>query len=198
MIIALVGKTCSGKTSLESRLVELGFKRVVSYTTRKPRVGEIDGVHYNFVSQAEFESLVAQKRMVEWKRFDDNLYGTAKSCVWGEQWTKGGTAHVVVLEPVGANSLRNYCVQFGIPYAIVFVECSAEKISERFIDRVMSSSSVASSQRRLQTMLEEECSWPPSFLLPNVTLDSTSNSSSKLADQLISQLSKVGKTYQHG
>lgn len=197
MIVILVGKTCSGKTTIESLLVESGFRRVVSCTTRAPRVGEIDGVHYNFVSQQEFEELVVQKRLVEWKRFDGQLYGTLKSDEWGGKWEKDGTAHVVVMEPVGAVALRNHCIANGIPYAMVFVECSAEQISKRFISRVMSGASVDSSARRLQTMLQDEVSWPPSYLIPDITLNSSENAPSKLADQLVNQLSSIRRHCVH-
>lgn len=50
----------------------------VSHTTRAPRPGEIDGVHYHFVSKEEFEALIAQEAFFEWAQAFDNYYGTAK------------------------------------------------------------------------------------------------------------------------
>ena len=48
----------------------------VSATTRFPRPGEIEGVHYHFIGRAEFERRVAAGEFLEWAEFDDNLYGT--------------------------------------------------------------------------------------------------------------------------
>ncbi|MBD0293275.1 MAG: guanylate kinase [Jiangellaceae bacterium] len=48
----------------------------VSATTRFPRPGEIDGVHYWFIGRAEFERRAAAGEFLEWAEFDDNLYGT--------------------------------------------------------------------------------------------------------------------------
>src|SRR5690606_5578663 len=48
----------------------------VSTTTRFPRPGEIDGVHYHFVGGAEFDALVAAGELLEWAEFAGNRYGT--------------------------------------------------------------------------------------------------------------------------
>jgi guanylate kinase len=48
----------------------------VSATTRFPRPGETDGVHYHFIGRAEFERRVEAGEFLEWAEFDGNLYGT--------------------------------------------------------------------------------------------------------------------------
>jgi guanylate kinase len=48
----------------------------VSATTRFPRPGEVDGVHYHFIGRAEFDRRIAAGEFLEWAGFDDNLYGT--------------------------------------------------------------------------------------------------------------------------
>lgn len=50
----------------------------VSHTTRAPRPGEVDGIHYHFVDHAEFEHLIKQEAFFEWASAFDNYYGTAK------------------------------------------------------------------------------------------------------------------------
>jgi guanylate kinase len=49
----------------------------VSHTTRPPRPGEIDGVHYNFVSKAEFEEAGERGDFVEYAKVHTNYYGTS-------------------------------------------------------------------------------------------------------------------------
>ena len=49
----------------------------VSFTTRAPREGEIDGKHYNFISQQEFENLIGKGEFLEYAEVHGNMYGTA-------------------------------------------------------------------------------------------------------------------------
>lgn len=53
-ILILVGKTCSGKDTIQNELIKRGMEPVVSYTTRPPRHGEVDGKTYHFISESEF------------------------------------------------------------------------------------------------------------------------------------------------
>ncbi|MBB21027.1 MAG: guanylate kinase, partial [Rickettsiales bacterium] len=50
----------------------------VSHTTRAPRPGEIDGVHYHFVSREVFQELITQDEFFEWAEVFGNYYGTSK------------------------------------------------------------------------------------------------------------------------
>ena len=50
----------------------------VSHTTRAPRPGEIDGVHYHFVSEQEFKALIEQNAFFEWAEVFGNYYGTSR------------------------------------------------------------------------------------------------------------------------
>lgn len=68
-----VGKsTVCGK--VRSRMPELKFS--ISCTTRQPREGEVDGVHYYFISKDEFEKRIANNEFIEYARVFDNIYGT--------------------------------------------------------------------------------------------------------------------------
>lgn len=73
----------TGKSTLARALLarheNLSFS--VSHTTRAPRPGEVDGVHYHFVSRAEFEAIVEADGFVEWAEYAGNLYGTAHSTI---------------------------------------------------------------------------------------------------------------------
>lgn len=72
----------AGKSSLISALLARGnngkMMVSVSHTTRSPRPGETDGVHYHFVSRKKFEKLIEQNLFLEYaKVFGDNYYGTS-------------------------------------------------------------------------------------------------------------------------
>lgn len=53
----------------------------VSHTTRQPRPGEVDGVHYNFTSVSQFKQLIADNEFLEWAEVFGNYYGTSRSAI---------------------------------------------------------------------------------------------------------------------
>jgi guanylate kinase len=74
--IILCGPTASGKTFLRDKLEQRGFHFDVSYTSREPREGEINGVHYNFISKNEFEEKIKDNEFYEYVKYNENYYGT--------------------------------------------------------------------------------------------------------------------------
>jgi guanylate kinase len=70
----------AGKTTLCKELCRTvpGIKHSVSYTTRIRRKGERNNIHYFFVSQEKFKSMINKKEFAEWAMVHGNLYGTAK------------------------------------------------------------------------------------------------------------------------
>ena len=55
MLLIICGKMCSGKDTIVKRLINKGFKKVVTYTTRPKKRGEVDGVDYHYISKEDFE-----------------------------------------------------------------------------------------------------------------------------------------------
>ena len=69
-----------GKSTITREVARFDqFYLSVSVTTRQPREGERDGVHYHFVTREEFESKIANNEFMEWAEFAGNLYGTLES-----------------------------------------------------------------------------------------------------------------------
>ena len=92
VLLVLAGPAGSGKSTLCDRLVaeDPSFSRVITTTTRAPRPGEINGVHYHFFTPAEFDRRVANDEFLEWAWVHadpsskiDRRYGTLKSSVLG-------------------------------------------------------------------------------------------------------------------
>lgn len=75
-MIVLLGKNGSGKTYLASYLKEKGYNYTPNYTTRPKRAGEVDGIDYIFINEAEFKKLVKDGFFVEYKEFASCYYGT--------------------------------------------------------------------------------------------------------------------------
>ncbi|MFP3751627.1 guanylate kinase [Bacillus altitudinis] len=71
-LIVLSGHSGSGKTSLMRQIMK---NEVVSFTTRKPRQGEIDGVDYKFISLEKFKELKEKGKLIEQVKYSGNYYG---------------------------------------------------------------------------------------------------------------------------
>ncbi len=83
LLYCLVGPTASGKSSLSRELLarDENIHLSISATTRAPRAGEQDGVHYHFIERAEFERQVKEGLFFEWAEVHGNLYGTTRQTV---------------------------------------------------------------------------------------------------------------------
>ena len=76
----------------------------VSVTTRRPRPGEEDGVHYHFVDDAEFDRLIATDGLLEWAEYAGNRYGTPVSPVHSR--LQSGAPALLEIELQGARQVR--------------------------------------------------------------------------------------------
>lgn len=96
----------AGKSTLVQRLLasvpDLQFS--VSFTTRRPRPGEVDGKDYFFVDDARFDAMVAGGELVEWVQVYAHRYGTGRS--WLEAMVASGKDVLLDIETTGAAALR--------------------------------------------------------------------------------------------
>lgn len=99
---------CSGvgKGTLLKKFLENNPQIIlsVSATTRQPRLGEINGVNYFFVSEEEFETSVKNDEFLEWARFSGNYYGTKKSFV--EKTLAKGIDLILEIDVQGAKQVK--------------------------------------------------------------------------------------------
>lgn len=96
----------TGKTTLIQMLVK-EFPNIiasVSYTTRPPRDGEVNGKHYHFISDSQFEEKIAATDFLEYVKLYGYYYGTSKQ--WIEEKRQQGKHVVLVIDTQGALSLK--------------------------------------------------------------------------------------------
>ncbi|WP_394193666.1 guanylate kinase [Pseudoalteromonas atlantica] len=96
----------AGKSSLINALLakHSDMKVSVSHTTRSPRPGEDNGVHYHFVSVDEFKSLIDKNDFFEWAQVFDNYYGTSKQAI--EEQLAAGIDVFLDIDWQGAQQMR--------------------------------------------------------------------------------------------
>ena len=126
-LFVISGPSGAGKGTLVARLLE----RVpdtwvsVSATTRKPREGEVDGVHYFFLSREQFDDLVEHDGFLEWATYSGNSYGTLRAAV--EQHMQSGEQVILEIEVQGAEQVKS-----KIPEAhLVFIEPPSLEVLEQ-------------------------------------------------------------------
>jgi guanylate kinase len=102
----------------------------VSVTTRAPRPGEIDGVHYTFVSDAEFDRLVETGGLLEWAEVHGGRYGTPKASV--EAKIAHGMQVILEIDPQGAFQIRDI-----MPTSVLLFICapSIDELKRRLTGR---------------------------------------------------------------
>jgi guanylate kinase len=106
LLIVISGPSGVGKDTLIQRLRELDptLRYSISYTTRKPRPGEVDEVNYYFVSRERFEELIAQGCFLEHATYNGNYYGTPAAAV--EEARAAGQDILLKIEVQGAEQVR--------------------------------------------------------------------------------------------
>lgn len=130
-LIVLSGPSGVGKSTVIAELMsqrEIYFS--VSYTTRKPRVGEQDGVNYNFVDRQEFERMIADNELLEYAEYVDNYYGTSLKAI--QDRLDAGIDVLLDIEVQGAAKVKARCPE---ALFIFIIPPSFEDLSRRLHGR---------------------------------------------------------------
>lgn len=99
-MIVILGASASGKTTVANEIMNTyKLKKIVTYTTREPRNGEVDGVDYHFISVEQFRKLKNENFFAETGYYRGWHYGTpAKECTEDK---------ILVVTPAGLRQLNN-------------------------------------------------------------------------------------------
>jgi guanylate kinase len=139
VLLVLAGPAGSGKSTLCDRLVAagMGFSRIVTSTTRAPRSGESNGVHYHFFKPAEFDAKVAAGEFLEWAWVHgDRRYGTLAASVLGPLLL--GKNLVMSVDVQGVDSLRRIAARdpfLNRVMTTVFIVVDRERLLARMRER---------------------------------------------------------------
>ncbi|MEP1385820.1 MAG: guanylate kinase [Paraglaciecola sp.] len=145
-LFILAAPSGAGKSSLIKALLEKhqttgvhnnAMQVSVSHTTRAPRPGEVDGVHYHFVDHAEFEALIAENAFFEWAEVFGNYYGTSRVVI--EQTLAKGIDVFLDIDWQGARQVK---AQIPDTATIFVAPPSKEELQRRLTERGQDSADV--------------------------------------------------------
>lgn len=133
---------CGKDTILEQLFKEtenVGYS--VSATTRAPRDGEVDGVHYHFMTKAQFEQMIKDEAVLEYTEYCGNYYGTPRKAV--EDMLNEGRDVILKIEVEGAMNIKRLfpecCLVFILPPSMRELERRLRKrgteTEEKIIER---------------------------------------------------------------
>ena len=131
MIIALLGASGSGKSTIERILSdEHDFNKIIPFTTRSIRPGEVNGKDYYFITNSFFDEMLKDEFFAEYEEYSQKrFYGTLKA-----DYTYGEIGNrVVVLTPNGLRQLKRNCPEEE--FFSVLVNSSLGTRMKRYIDR---------------------------------------------------------------
>ncbi len=108
MLIVLSGPSGSGKGTIIKSLLAARDDTVlsISMTTRAPRPGELDGVHYHFVTREQFEQTIAEDGFLEYAAYNGNYYGTPEAPI--RRWLSEGKNVILEIEVQGAEKVMDH------------------------------------------------------------------------------------------
>lgn len=106
LLFIVSGPAGSGKGTVVNELIAKhpSLTLSISATTRQPRPGEVDGVHYHFISKEEFEQRIKDGKMLEYATYSGNYYGTPQKEV--EEAMNEGKDVILEIEVAGAMQIK--------------------------------------------------------------------------------------------
>jgi guanylate kinase len=124
LLMVLSGPSGVGKTTITKALVEQGWSGyiVVTATTRRPREGEVDGVHYHFCTYQQFQHMIAAGELLEHAEVHGNQYGVPAAPVREQLFAKRDV--ILTIDPQGAESIRRHTS------GAIFVFIAPESLSD--------------------------------------------------------------------
>lgn len=142
----------AGKSSLISALIEKNTQNnlqvSVSHTTRAPRSGEENGIHYHFVNVEAFKELIDDKVFFEWAQVFDNYYGTSRTVI--EEQLANGIDVFLDIDWQGARQVKELMPQAK---GIFIMPPSRTELERRLVGRGTDSEEVINS--RMQQAVNE-------------------------------------------
>lgn len=176
-LIILSGKTASGKDTIKSALLKKypNLKKVITTTSRTPRMGEKDGIDYHFLTRDQFKEKIKQDAFAEYVEYGGNYYGTYK-----EELEKSQNGdYLWKIDPSRAGQIKNTLKNA----VVIYITCDDDVVLQRLKNRGLSKEEIE------KRMADDQRIWDQykdsyDFVINNVSgkLDQTINKVCEIID----------------
>ncbi len=168
LMLALVSPSGAGKTTLSRRLVDEDseISLSISWTTRAPRTGEIEGVHYHFVDKDVFRANRATDGFLEWAEVHDHYYGSPRASAYAR--LEAGHDLMFDVDWQGASQLRSSAAADVVK--VFILPPNMAELKRRLISRGQDSAEVV--KKRMTNAYGEISRWENfDYVLVNEDID---------------------------
>ena len=129
MIYLILGHSGSGKSTIRDALTSHGLEKIITYTTRKPRASEINGIDYNFIDQENFKKMDDDNLFIGTTCYVGNYYSTLKEDL--EKNNNKDKDCIIVVDKEGVLAIKK---EFKNTISI-YLKCSKETLRDRMKKR---------------------------------------------------------------
>lgn len=169
LIVVSAPSGCGKGTILSEVLKDDSFYYSVSATTRSPRLGEVNGVTYHFITKQDFEERIKNNAMLEYAEYCGNYYGTPKKEI--DEMREQGKNVILEIEVQGAMKVREICPDavfiFVLPPSVAELEHRLKKRATETDDVI--------AQRVSQARSEIELARKYDYVVVNAALEDAIN-----------------------
>lgn len=146
-LVAFQGPSASGKSSLQH---VLGLPRVITWTSRAKRIGEIDGVHYHFTDKERMLDMLNEEKLLEITEYQGNYYGTSIESILNI--VKGAEQRSIVVDAEGAKKLKHLLNERLL---LIGVAANFEECRRRLEKRKISQEDILQRLATFQTEIDQ-------------------------------------------
>ena len=192
IMIVLSSPSGAGKTTLTKLLSKNNNYLIsVSYTTRKPRINEVDAKDYYFVNEDKFKSLIKNNEFLEYAKVFNHLYGTSKSQVINN--LEKGTNVIFDIDWQGAKQIKEKKLKYELITFFVLPP-SKKVLFERLSNRDMRDKLIV--EERMRQFNMDVLHWKDyNYVVINDNLENCYNEVNNL---IKSEINKVSNSYDIG
>ena len=169
LIVVSAPSGCGKGTILSEVLKDDRFYYSVSATTRSPRLGEVNGATYHFITKQDFEERIKNNAMLEYAEYCGNYYGTPKKEI--DEMREQGKNFILEIEVQGAMKVREICPDavfiFVLPPSVAELERRLKKRATETDDVI--------AQRVSQARSEIELARKYDYVVVNAALEDAIN-----------------------
>jgi guanylate kinase len=133
ILVALVGPSGAGKTTLARALQAAGFGRIATTTTRAPRADEVVGRDLHTVSLQQFARMRTSSEVIATVEYSTASYGVQFKHLHAASLT--ALPQIIIVEPSGIEALKRFASQAKMKFAAVFVTLSPQIVRDRLETR---------------------------------------------------------------